>query len=173
MNIQQALLQEKVQSKEQALKIALYCSGAPDRLEELMECFFSADHRLAQRAAWSVSLIATKHYSLLQPYLETLAAQLTRTDVHDAIIRNSLRILQQLEIPAHLHGEAMHACFSLIESNEAAVAIKAFALTVLHKLSNHYPEILPELRLLIEERWPHESAAFRNRAKHILGASKT
>lgn len=168
MNIQQALLQEKVQTKEQAQKIAQYCSAAPERLEVLMQCYLSADQRLAQRAAWSVSHVAMNNTGLLQPYLEILARQLHRAGVHDAIKRNSLRILQQVNIPVHLHGEVMQACFSLVEGNEVPTAIKAFALTVLHNLSKHYPDIIPELKLLVEERWQHESAAFKSRAKHIL-----
>jgi hypothetical protein len=48
------------------------------------------------------------------------------------------------------------------------VAIKAFALTVLQNLSAVYPDIKPELKLIIEERWPHETAAFHSRARKIL-----
>ena len=48
------------------------------------------------------------------------------------------------------------------------VAIKAFSLTVLQKLAKKYPEIIPEIKLIIEEQLPHQSAAFKSRAKKFL-----
>jgi hypothetical protein len=63
----------------------------------------------------------------------------------------------------------MNICFEFIASNDTAVAIKAFALTVLQHLSKEYPDIKAELKLVIEERWPYETAAFRSRARKILG----
>jgi hypothetical protein len=62
----------------------------------------------------------------------------------------------------------MNSCFELIAEHTTPVAIKAFSLTVLDQLAASYPEIKPELKLIIEERWEHETAAFRSRAKKIL-----
>ncbi|MEI9912474.1 MAG: hypothetical protein WDO71_24170 [Bacteroidota bacterium] len=45
---------------------------------------------------------------------------------------------------------------------------KAFSLTILQNLSRLYPEIRNEIKVIIEERWEHETAAFRSRAKKIL-----
>jgi len=95
-------------------------------------------------------------------------AQLSRKDVHDAVIRNSVRILQQIEVPDSLHGELMNHCFGFIESPSTPVAIKAFSLTTLFNLSKLYPEIKHELKLIIEERWNNETAAFKSRGKKIL-----
>ena len=49
-----------------------------------------------------------------------------------------------------------------------AVAIKAFSLTILGKLAKKYPEIIPEIKLLIDEQITHQSAAFKSRAKKFL-----
>jgi len=38
----------------------------------------------------------------------------------------------------------------------------------LQNLSKIYPEIKQELKTIIEDRWDHESAAFKSRAKKIL-----
>ena len=62
----------------------------------------------------------------------------------------------------------MNNCFSFIESNTTAVAIRAFSFTTLYNLSKLYPEIENELKLVIEERWNNETAAFKSRAKKIL-----
>ena len=65
----------------------------------------------------------------------------------------------------------MNLCFSFIQSHDEPVAIKAFSLTILERLLPLYPDIKNELLLIIEERWEHETAAFRSRAKRILSLS--
>ena len=168
MNLYKEILKEKNYGKEQALKISEYACSTPERFEELMQCFLSNEYRLAQRAAWSVSWAAQKNPNLVKPYIKDLVAQLPRKDVHDAVIRNSVRVLQQIEIPESLHGDLMNNCFSFIESKSTPVAIKAFSLTTLFNLSKFYPEIINELKLIIEERWTHETAAFKSRGRKIL-----
>jgi hypothetical protein len=61
----------------------------------------------------------------------------------------------------------MQICFSYVESPTEAVAIKAFSLTVLHNLSKQYPQILPEIKLLIEAQLPYQTAAFKSRARKL------
>ncbi len=62
----------------------------------------------------------------------------------------------------------MEICFKYLESHDEAVAIKAFSLTVLGRLAKKYPEIISEIKLLIEEQLPHQSAAFKSRAKKFM-----
>jgi len=168
MNIHEELLKEKNHSKQQALKISEYACSSPKYFAALMQCFLSNEYRLAQRAAWSVNCSAQKNSNLIQTYIKDLIQQLARKDVHDAVIRNSVRILQKIKIPEEFHGELMNNCFAFIESNTTPVAIKAFSLTVLSNLSETYPEIKNELKLVIEERWNNETAAFKSRARQIL-----
>ncbi len=168
MNIREELLKEKNHSKQQALKISEYACSSSKHFAALMQCFLSNNYRLAQRAAWSVSWAAQKKPAIIQPYIKDLIVQLPRKDVHNAVIRNSVRILQKIEIPENLHGELMNYCFDFIESTATPVAIKAFSLATLFNLSKKYPEIKNELKLIIEERWNHETAAFKSRGKMIL-----
>ena len=168
MNLREELLKEKNHTKEQALKISEHAISSPKRFKELMQCFLSNEYRVAQRAAWSVSWAAQKNPELIQPYIKDLIEQLPRKDVHDAVIRNSVRILQKIKIPQAFHADLMNSCFHFIESNTTPVAIKAFSLTTLFNLSKIYPEIKNELKLIIEERWNYEKAAFKSRGKSIL-----
>ncbi|HRO71187.1 MAG TPA: hypothetical protein PK951_12435 [Chitinophagaceae bacterium] len=93
---------------------------------------------------------------------------LQKPGIHDAVKRNSLRLMQDMEIPRRYHGTVMNYCFDCIISPTEKVAAKAFALTILENLSKHYPEIKSELQIVIEERWKYETAAFHSRAKKIL-----
>lgn len=168
MNVREELLKDKNHSKEQALKVSAYACSSPKHFKELIQCFLSNEYRLAQRAAWSVSWAVQENSELIQPYIKDLVEQLQRKNAHDAVIRNSVRILQQITIPEHLHGELMNNCFEFIQSPSTPVAIKAFSLTTLFNLSKQYPEIENELKLIIEERWNNETAAFKSRGKKIL-----
>ena len=166
MNLCDEILEEY--SKPHAIKIANYACASEKNFSELIKCFLDEDYRLSQRAAWSVSWAARKKPGMIFPHIKDLVSVLHMKNVHDAVIRNSLRVLQDIEIPEKFEGEVMEACFQFIEKPLTAVAIKVFSLTCLFNLSKKYPEIKPELKLIIETCWDHETAAFKSRAKKIL-----
>jgi hypothetical protein len=87
---------------------------------------------------------------------------------HVAVTRNTMRLLQDVDIPKKYQGRVMNSCFEFIQAPETPIAVKAFSLTVLQHLSGEYPDILPELKLIIEEQWEQAPPAFRSRAKKIL-----
>ena len=138
MNISDELLIAQNHSREQALKISEFACSSPAHFKTLMRCFLSNEYKLAQRAAWSVSRAAQKYPELIKPYIKDLVAQLPKKDVHNAVTRNSIRILQQIKIPEELHGDLMNSCFGFVESPSTPVAIKAFSLTTLFNLSKFY-----------------------------------
>ena len=166
MNLEAEILKEH--SKVHALKIAAYACSSQTCFKELMSCFMSDNYRLAQRAAWSVSWSARKKPVMVIPYIKDLVAVLEKNNVHDAVIRNSLRVLQDIDIPEEYHGIVINACFRFIECQTTPVAFTAFSLTILEKLSRFYPDIKSELKLLIEENWNNATPAFRSRAKKIM-----
>lgn len=166
MNIREEIL--KAHSKLQALKIAHYACKSEKNFQQLIECFLDENYRLSQRAAWSVSWAAKKKPEMIAPHIKALVAVLNRKSAHDAVIRNSLRVLQEINIPVEFHGVVMDACFRFLEQPLRAVAIKVFSLTVLFNLSKQYPEIKPELKLIIEDNWDHQTPAFRSRGARVL-----
>lgn len=168
MNIKEELLKHQIHFKADAMRITEYARSSPKHFKELMDCFLSNEYRLAQRAAWSVSWAARSKPALIMPYIKDIAAQLQRTDVHNAVIRNSMRVLEDVDIPEVYHGGVMNACFAFIEKPSTPAAIKAFSLTTLYNLTKYYPEIKQELQLIIQEKMDNETAAFKSRAKKIL-----
>ncbi len=166
MDLKEALLKEH--SKKNCDAIVAYIGSNPERFARLMELFFHGEYRVTQRASWPMSYCVQNHPELIVPYLTALIGNLRKKGLHDAIIRNTLRLLQHIDVPRKQHGRLMSICFEYVESPPVPVAIKAFALTVLHRLSKVYPEIIPELKLIIEERMDNETAAFRQRAVKII-----
>jgi len=166
VNIREALLQEH--SKAQCNRIVAYISGNQRRFDELVKIFLTSEYRVVQRAAWPLSNATANHPELIQKHLATIINYLKSPGIHNAVKRNVMRLLEKTDIPLSLQGTVMDTCFNYIADPKEAVAVKAFSLGVLGKMMNMYPEIIPELKLLIEDRLPHETAAFASRAKKLL-----
>src|SRR6187402_3127701 len=165
MNIQKALLVEYY--RIQAEKIAKYIGDKPDRFKELMELFFGNEYIITQRAAWVMSISARKHTELIQPFLKKMIYNLEK-EVHDSVKRNTVRILQEIEIPEKLIGKAADVCFKLLSNSSEAVAIKAFSMTVLLNITKKEPDLKNELKILIEDQMPFAKAAFLSRGRKTL-----
>lgn len=159
---------KKEHSKTQCEKIVRYVGDDKDRFAELMQLFLKGEYRVTQRAGWPLSICVEKHPALITPYFKEILPLLEKPGVHIAVVRNVVRLLQHVTVPKRHHGQVMNYCFDFIADPETAPAIKAFSLTVLENLSALYPDIKPELKLIIEERWPYETPAFKSRAKKIL-----
>ena len=158
----------KEHSLAQCKKIVQWVGSDQKHFDELFNLFLNDEYRVTQRAGWPLSKCVEQHPGFIKKNFGKLITNLQRSHLHDAIKRNTIRLLQHVDIPKKYQGQVMNTCFSYVETPKEAVAIKAFSLTVLGKLAKNYPEILPELKLLIEERWDYETAAFRSRAKKIL-----
>ncbi len=137
-------------------------------LMNLFDLFLNDEYRVVQTAAWPLSYLVIAHPTLISKHFSTLVKNLQKPMLHDAVKRNTLRLLQAISIPQRLHGVVMSLCFDYLVSPDEPAAIKAFSLTVLQNLSKQYPEIKQELKTIIEDRWDLESAAFKSRAKKIL-----
>ena len=166
MDIREALLKEH--SKKQCQRIVAYIDSYPDRFRELVDLFLSNEYRVVQRAAWPVSYCVEEHPELMKPYWSKFIKQLGNKGTHTAVSRNIMRLLQYNDIPKRYQGHVMDACFRFIADPQEAAAVKAFSLTVLYNLYKLYPEILPEIKTIIEERWNTETPAFKVRARVFL-----
>ena len=162
----------KEHSKAQCSNIVNWVGSSQQRFDELFNLFLNDEYRVVQRAAWPVSYAVIAHPVFITKHWSSLIKNLQKPNLHNAVKRNSIRLLQAVAIPKKYQGQIMDICFRYVESPAEAVAVKAFSLTVLSNLAKLYPEILPELKLLIEDQLPHQTAAFRSRAKVLIKVGK-
>ncbi len=141
------------------------------RFDELFHLFLSDEYRVVQHAAWPLSYCVIACPELIKKHFKKLITNLDKPNIPAAVKRNTMRLLQDISIPKNYQGRIMDACFKYISAPGEAIAVKAFSLTVLEKLAKQYPEIIPEVKLVIEENYERESPAFRSRAKQFLKAS--
>jgi hypothetical protein len=155
-------------SKAQCSRIVDWVGDDQKHFDELFTIFLTGEYREVQHAAWPISYCVIAHPQLIKKHWNKLIKNLHKPNIHDAVKRNSMRLLQDIIIPKKYEGEIMDIAFKYVASPTEAVAVKAFSMIVLGNLAKQYPEILPELKLLIEDQLPHQTAAFKSRAKKIL-----
>jgi hypothetical protein len=113
-------------------------------------------------------LLCRRSPGFIKKHFAKVLKALEKPGAIDSVKRNSLRFLQYVDIPKRFHGQVMDICFRYFSSPTEAIAIKAFSITVLQKLAKLYPEIINEIKLIIQERWEYETPAFKSRAKKLL-----
>ena len=165
MNIKAELLKEH--SKPQTIKIVRYIGSHQSRFDELLDLVLNADRKIAQRASWVMTHCVEANPQLIIPHLTTLLKNL-QNPVHDAIKRNTLRSLEFVDIPENVMGLAAEICFDFLDSTKEAVATRVFSMSALYKICQSEPELSDELKLVIEDHYPHGSAGFKSRAKKVL-----
>ncbi len=167
MNLTNQLLAEH--SKENAQKICQVVGNNPKLLEEFISIFLGEDYRLTQRASWVLRFLGDDFPNQLQPHKPELILNLRKAN-HDAVRRNTLRFFEKESegIPEGSIGEMTDLCFEFLASKTQPIAVKAFAMTVLCKITRQFPELKNELKILIEDQMPYGSKGFRHRGNRVL-----
>jgi len=159
---------QKEHSKAQTIKIADYVGFNKAHFKKLVEVYLAGPYRITQRAAWPLSLCIERHPELILPHLTQILNHAARPNVHDAVKRNTVRLLQFIEIPPRYFGKVADLCFGFLKDRKEAIAIRVFSMTVLNNLSAKEPDLRKELVFLIEDELPCASPAFRARARRTL-----
>ena len=166
MNIEKELLKEH--SRIQTLKISTFIGSNTKRFDNLMTIFFDSHYRLNQRAAAILNKCHTNQPHLVTPYLNRLISNLNSINLHDAVKRNTLRILQFVELPEEKKGKVYTICFKYLTSSNEPIAIKAFSMRVLANICKTHPELKNELIPAIEPMIPYGSSGIKSRGEKIL-----
>lgn len=157
----------KGHSKAHTDKIVRYVGANQSRFNRLITIFLDGSYQITQRAAWPLSYCVRNHPSLIEDHYGPVLKILARPDIHDAVKRNVMRLLQYVDLPHQYQGKVIERCFALMNPREA-VAIRVFAMTVLANLSKQHPDLKQELKLVIEDQLPFATAAYLSRSKKIL-----
>lgn len=165
MDLEQEILE--IKSKHAIQPIIAFVGDDKKKFDRLMSLYFSENIRLTQKASWVVNHVAENNLQLLNPYLKKLILNL-ENEITDAVKRNTIRLLQFIEIPEELQGTLINICFDFLQKRDSPVAVKAFSMTVLYNHCKAQPELANELKLVLEELLPYGSAGIKSRAKKIL-----
>lgn len=156
-------------SKVQMMTIVAYVGDDHLRFQALMTLFLTPDRLLNQRASWPLGKIVDQNPDWYVPYLEELIFVLEHP-THNAVIRNTLKILERINLPEIFQGRIFTLCSEILIKAKEPVANKVYAMSILYHISKSYPELQSELKLLIETQWPESQPGFKSRGSKILKA---
>jgi hypothetical protein len=136
---------------------------------ELLVYALNKNQMLSNRAMWVLSHCADLDFERIKPFQVKLINHLKNKNIHSGVIRSVLRIFQEQPIPKKHESFMIDKCFEYIKNPKEAIAVRAFAMTVVYNISKPYPELLSELSIVLTHlNIEHESAGIINRAKNTL-----
>lgn len=166
MDLRSQVLKEH--SKANRERITNYVGTNKKRFADLIDVYLAGPYRVTQRAAWPISYCVEEHPELIGPHLKKMLDFLDTPGVHGSVKRNTVRLLQFIDVPKKLQGQVAEICFKFLQDRSEAIAVKAHSLTVLGNLTKLEPELLNELKLTIDELLPYASAGLRSRVNKTL-----
>jgi hypothetical protein len=166
MDLREEILAEH--SRKQLLKISGWIGGDEKRFKELLELFLQGEYRVVQRSSGVVSYVSEKHPGLIEKNLPLLVNRLDDDNIHVAVKRNVIRVLQFIPIPKSIHAKVMNKCFEYLSDPNEAIAVRCFSMTVLLNLAKKYPDIKRETEDTIKLAAKNAKGGLKVRARDTL-----
>jgi 8-oxo-dGTP diphosphatase len=165
----QAMVNNMISMKE-AEWVATSAIENPAIFLKLYEYSYSSDEKLAFRASWILSKVCDKFPEIIYPYLPQIVETLGKIN-NESALRSFLRILSFSDLGKvnnHYHGILADFCFNALNSGFSAIAVKAYSMEILYRLSLIYPELANELSASILILIEDGSAGIVSRGRMIL-----
>ena len=142
---------------------------ATSQLNELVTLGLEKDHLLSSRAMWVLSHCSDIDSNCVKPYYSKLILNLKHKNLPDGVIRSTLRLFQDNEVPSKHQALVLDTCYTYIKNPLKAIAIRSFAITVVYQLSKPYPELLNELKMVLLHVSTHpDSPGMNSKIKNTL-----
>jgi hypothetical protein len=167
MNLEAEL--EREHSRRQADGLAAWVGGNAGRFAKLCGLFQNGRPLIRQRAGWVVSVLSETQPLLIVPHVPELLALGGRAGEHEAVARSVFRTLENIPWPEELHGEIHDLALRKVSDRRTPAAVVASAITVLRRMTDHYPELRGEAVLLLQALREEAGAAVRSRLKREFG----
>src|SRR5258706_5414887 len=112
MQLRETILSEH--SKSNCTLILKWIGSNQQRFDKLFDLFLNDEYRVVQRAAWPLSYAVIAHPQLIQKHFGRLLKNLKKPGLHDDVKGNTVRLLQEMDIPKKYQGEVMNIGFDYI-----------------------------------------------------------
>lgn len=166
MKLRETILEEH--SKKQCLKIVAWVGADKKHFAQLMELMLYDEYRVAQRAAYAVSYAVQKQPELIKPWFGKMIKRMQQKDIHDAVRRNALRILQDVDIPDKHCGALFDTCNQYLHDLNEPIAVRAFAISVMSNIAQKFPDLKNEVRINAEGLLQCGVPALQSRGRRTL-----
>ncbi len=164
MNYRAQLLKEHSRRNTDAIAKAIGNSDA--EFEKLIHILYNGVPPIPQRASWVLAAVNANHPELLIPYIGLFVKTVKDFQI-DGIKRNIMVVLASQAIPEKLQARLVDICYDFMLAPEETVVVKVHAMQVIANIARLHPALKGELKSVIEDQLPKNTAAFSARARRI------
>lgn len=124
---------------------------------------------VSMRAAWVAYLVAENYPHLVKKHYSNLISILPSIKV-DGVKRSILKMLSDGmdELKDEDFGALADCAFTFAEDSAQPVAVRAFSIEILVRVSKTFPEITGEIAAILEAMLPEASRGLRNKCNKML-----
>lgn len=130
-------------------KVVESVSIYPEDFDIIYELIKDPQDKISWRAAWACEKVFEKYPDFLEGKAEELIAFVMKSK-HSGTKRILLSILLELPMPQPLPVDFLDFCFNNMLNQDEAIATQALCIKIAYKLCLLEPELLPELKLYLE-----------------------
>lgn len=138
-------------------------------IEELFSCVFSPIDHLNRRATWVLQHCHDIDNSMISGKETALLKMLFNETYSDGTMRSVLKIFETHHIPEEISSSVLDICYSFLKNPSKAIAVRVFSMTIIFNISKLYPDLLQELKVVINELLLQEDApAIKARGRNTI-----
>lgn len=167
MDLVQELSSRPTMGRVEAMRA--YIGNDTQRFALLIDCLINGDKNVSKYASWLVGPVVELRPHLLDPHYGLILDNLKRPNLPDTIKRCTMKALfLGGAVPEELQGTALQYAFDFLAKPKTAVSIQVFAMELIFDISKNEPDLLRELKEVIEDGTDTGSAAYKARGRRIL-----
>ncbi len=146
-----------------------FIGNNPDFFQQMLDIALKDSGTLSMRAARVVNLVSVNHPHLIRPHISSFIPSLSEFKT-DGLKRELAKTIWQrsLDIDEESMGILVDTCFFWLKDPYEKVAIKVYAMEIIYKISQLYPEIKNELISTVENMMPRSSFGIKSRGRKLL-----
>jgi hypothetical protein len=146
-----------------------YIANNQDRFDRMVQIAINEPYPLGMRAARIISLCVDQNSQLFLKHAEIIIPKLANFSI-DGVKRGFLRIYcKEIELEKLENlGLLLDSCFKILMSATESIANKYYSFEIIMKIAKSEPDLLIELRPIVEDEYFTNSISFKKRVKKIL-----
>jgi len=123
----------------------------PKLIKQVMPLILGDDKVISMRASWMLLHLCFVNPKRVYPLIPQLMIFFEKKDVHTGTIRNIIRIFHEIEVPEKYCGQLFDLCIGFTRNTTLPLAVRAFAIISLGNTCKRYPDLKPEVELILSE----------------------
>lgn len=155
-------------SVEKANQLANYLSKNQKEIKSLIKSLKSDDIEFTKKAAWCLGKLGEVCPKALEKHQGELLKILLDNTRHNAVYRNIFRVFCFQNPTAKNEGDFINLAISYFEDVTQASAVRAFALKGMAPILKKHPELIQEVKSIIEWSWDSFTPGLRSISKNTI-----